>query len=124
MAVSVSPAYPAHVPWFVAGPGQTDILLVAMGLFLVLFVFMIGVLMLRLHHMPEHVAQKEQKAQYQIVAVLGLLAMFTHEDLFWIAGLLLAMIDLPDFSGPLGRIASSLEHLARRGRSTALSDQI
>lgn len=114
----------AHLPWFVAEPGQTDVLLVVMGAFVVLFVLMLGVLMLRLHHLPEHIAQKEQKVQYQLVAVLGLLAMFTHENLFWIAGLLLAMIDLPDFSGPLGRIASSVERIALRRRSGARGGQI
>jgi hypothetical protein len=31
---------------------------------------------------------------------------------FWVAGLLLALIDLPDFQAPLGRIATSLEKLS------------
>ena len=114
MVDSRSSATDAHMPWFIAGAGQIDVLLVVMGAFLVLFVFMFGVLMLRLHHLPEHIAHKEQKVQYELVAVLGLLAMFTHENLFWIAGLLLAMIDLPDFSGPLGRMASSVERIAWR----------
>lgn len=109
----------AHVPWFVAGPGETDVLLILMAVFLVLFIFMFGVLMLRLHHLPEHIAHKEQKVQYQLVATLGLLAMFTHENLFWIAGLLLAMIDLPDFSGLLGRIASSVRRISRNRGSSA-----
>ena len=30
----------------------------------------------------------------EIVAILGLLALFTHIHLFWVAGLLLAMIEL------------------------------
>ena len=42
-------------------------------------------------------AHKSQKLQFEIVAVLGLLALFTHIHLFWIAGLLLALVDLPDF---------------------------
>lgn len=117
MVTSESSTRHAQPPWFVAEPGRTDLLLIAMGVFLVLLVFLVGVLMLRLHHLPEHIAQKEQKAQYQLVAVLGLLAMFTHENLFWIAGLLLAMIDLPNFSGLLGRIAKSVERLAWRRRS-------
>src|SRR6516165_5450797 len=71
-----SPASSVHLPWFIAGPGQTDVLLVIMGVFLVVFTFLIGVLMLRLHHLPEHIAGKEQKIQYQFVAVLSLLAMF------------------------------------------------
>jgi hypothetical protein len=32
--------------------------------------------------------------------------------IFWIAGLLLAMVDLPDFGTPLNRIAGSAEKLA------------
>jgi hypothetical protein len=38
--------------------------------------------------------------------------LFTHIHLFWIAGLILAMIDLPDFGTPLRRIAGSVEKLA------------
>ena len=117
MVASDSSIRHAQLPWFVAEPGRTDVLLVVMGVFVVLLVFLVGVLMLRLHHLPEHIAQKEQKVQYQLVAVLGLLAMFTHQNLFWIAGLLLAMIDLPDFSGSLGRITKSVERIAWRRRS-------
>jgi hypothetical protein len=46
------------------------------------------------------------------VAVLGLLALFTHIHLFWVIGLLLAMVDLPDFGTPLRRIAGSVEKIA------------
>ena len=45
--------------------------------------------------------------------MLGLLALFTHIHLFWVAGLLLAMIDIPDFGArSLSRIAGSTEKLA------------
>jgi len=43
---------------------------------------------------------------------LGLLALFTHIHLFWIVGLLLAMVDLPDFGTPLRSIAGSVEKIA------------
>lgn len=112
MINSQTPPSHARLPWFIAAPGETDVLLIAMGVFLILFVFMFGIVMLRLHHLPEHIAQKERKVQYQLIAVLGLLAMFTHENLFWIAGLLLAMIDLPDFAGLFSRIAGSVERIA------------
>ena len=46
------------------------------------------------------------------MAVLGLLALFTHNHLFWVIGLILAMIDLPDFGTPLRRIAGSVEKIA------------
>jgi hypothetical protein len=57
-------------------------------------------------------AHKSQKLQFEIVAVLGLLALFTHIHLFWVIGLLLAMIDLPDFGTPLRSIAGSVEKIA------------
>ena len=57
-------------------------------------------------------AHKSQKLQFEIVAVLGLLALFTHMHIFWVVGLLLALIDLPDFGTPLRRIAGSLEKIA------------
>jgi hypothetical protein len=57
-------------------------------------------------------AHKSKKLQIEIVAVLGLLALFTHVHLFWVAGLLLAFIDLPDFASPLRRMARALEKQA------------
>ena len=50
----------------------------------------------------------------EIVAVLALISLFTHNHLFWIAGLLLAFIDLPDFKTPMSSIARSLEKLSGR----------
>ncbi len=87
-----------------------------MATFLIAFVLAAGILYLRLHHLPEHLAHKSQKIQYEIVGVLGLLAMFTHVHAFWIAGLLLAFIDIPDFGTPLGRISSALERMATHRR--------
>ncbi len=53
-----------------------------------------------------------KKLQFEVVAVLGLLSLFTHVHLFWVAGLLLALIDLPDFTTPLKRMAGALEKLS------------
>jgi hypothetical protein len=44
--------------------------------------------------------------------VLGLISLFTHMHIFWVAGLLLALIDLPDFGTPLRSIAGSVERIA------------
>ena len=63
----------------------------------------------------ERMAHRNHKLQFEIVAVLGLLALFTHIHLFWVAGLLLALIDIPDFGGSLSRIAGSTEKLAGIG---------
>ena len=86
--------------------------MVVMSLFLALAVVMFGIMFLRLHTLPERMAHKSQKIQFELVAVLGLIALFTHMHIFWIAGLLLAMIDFPDFGTSLGRIAASTEKLA------------
>jgi hypothetical protein len=111
-----------HLPFFITPPGQTDSLMVAMGVFLVVAVVMVGVFYLKLHALPEHLAHKGQKVQFQIVAVLGLLALFTHNHAFWIAGLLLALIQLPDISNPLSSITRSLETIAARQPSPESAD--
>lgn len=112
MTESLHQAAPHHLPWFVTSPGETDTLMVATAIFLVLAVLAVGTLFLRLHTLPERMAHKSQKIQFEIVAVLGLLALFTHMHIFWVAGLLLALIDLPDFGNPLRRMAGSLEKIA------------
>ena len=112
MTASLNPAAPHHLPAFIAAPGETDVLMVVMAVVLVLAVLGVGILFLRLHTLPERMAHKSHKLQFEIVAVLGLLALFTHMHIFWVIGLLLAMIDLPDFGTPLRRIAGSVESIA------------
>ena len=112
MTASLNPAAPHHLPIFVTAPGETDVLMVVMAVVLVLAVLAIGLLFLRLHTLPERIAHKSHKLQFEIVAVLGLLALFTHMHIFWVAGLLLALIDIPDFGNPIRRIAGSLERIA------------
>ena len=112
MTASLHPAAPHHLPAFIAAPGESDVLMVVMAVFLVIAVLAVGLLFLRLHTLPERIAHKSHKLQFEIVAVLGLLALFTHMHVFWVAGLLLALIDLPDFGNPLSRMAGSLEKIA------------
>jgi hypothetical protein len=103
---------PHHLPFYIAKPGETDVLMIVMGIFLILAVLGVGNLYLHLHSLPERMAHKSQKLQFEIVAVLCLISLFTHMHIFWIAGLLLALVDLPDFSTPLTRIAGSVEKMA------------
>lgn len=112
MANSVHEAATHHLPSFITAPGQTDVLMVIMSIVLILAIFGFGILFLRLHTLPERMAHKSQKLQFEIVAVLGLIALFTHMHIFWIIGLLLALIEFPDFGTPLGRIAQSVETIA------------
>lgn len=119
MAEALNPAAIHHLPPFVTAPGQTDWLFVVTALFVVLAVVGIGVFYFKLHALPEQLAHRGQKLQLEIVAVLGLIALFTHNHAFWIAGLLLALIPLPDFTTPLGSIARSLERIAASNKAAA-----
>jgi hypothetical protein len=112
MAESLNPAASHHLPSFITPPGETDVLMVIMAIVLLLSVLGFGILFLRLHTLPERMAHRTHKLQFEIVAVLGLIALFTHQHIFWVAGLLLALIDLPDFGTMLGRIAGSVERMA------------
>jgi len=112
MAEPLHPAAITHLPPFITAPGETDILFVVMAIFVVLALIGMGIFYFKLHALPEQMAHRGQKVQFQIVAVLALLALFTHNHAFWIAGLLLALIPLPDFTTPLGSIARALERIA------------
>src|SRR5450755_4004128 len=112
MSEALHPSAPHDLPGFITAPGDTDTLMVVVGIVLLVSVLGVGNLYLRLHSLPERMAHKSQKLQFEIVAVLGLLALFTHIHIFWVAGLLLAMIDIPDFGTPLRSIAGSVEKIA------------
>lgn len=103
---------PHVTPFYITAPGQTDGLFVTMGIVVLLSIIGIGILYFKLHALPEHMAHRGQKVQFEIVAVLALLALFTHNHAFWIAGLLLALVPLPDFSTPLTSMAQSLGKMA------------
>jgi hypothetical protein len=72
----------------------------ATGVFVPVFILVAGLLMLPLHHLPMQIARTEE-AQYEVVAVLCVLALLTQENLYWIAALLLAVTDIPDFRAGL-----------------------
>jgi len=119
MAQTLHPAAIHHLPAFVTAPGETDVLFVGTAIFVLLALIGIGILYFKLHALPEQLAHRGQKVQFQLVAVLGLLALFTHNHAFWIAALLLALIPLPDLTTPLTSIAGSLDRLAASAESKA-----
>jgi hypothetical protein len=122
MSAEMHPVATHHVPAFIAGPRETDVLMTVTAVILVLAVLAVGILFLRLHTLPERMAHKGHKLQFEIVAVLGLLALFTHMHIFWVIGLLLALVDIPDFGTPLRRMAGSLEKLAGLPPGDAAAD--
>ena len=108
------PVATEHLPIFITPPGQTDVLFNVMAVFIVLMVLVVGNLYLRLHALPERMSHRANVVQMEIVAVLALISLFTHNHIFWIVGLLLAFIRIPDFSTPMVSIAESLEKLSGR----------
>ncbi|OSP56691.1 hypothetical protein [Pseudoruegeria sp. SK021] len=121
----ISPDLPAglvvdHIPGFITGPGQSDWLFQGVGIFVVLLILVIGHFYLHLHSLPDRLAHRANSTQLQVVGILTLLALFTHNNLFWVAALLLVTIQLPDIVTPLTSIARSLE-AGRRDRQPDLA---
>ena len=115
MAQQLNPAAAHHLPAFITAPGETDVLFGIMAVVLIGAVLGIGVFFFWLHSLPERMVH--HKVQFDIVAVLCLLSLFTHQHAFWVAALLLALIKFPDFStldflAPLRSTAVSLEKMA------------
>jgi hypothetical protein len=100
------------MPSFITAPGETDVLMLITAVILLVSIVMFGILFLRLHHLPEHWAHGAGKLQLEIVSVLCLIGLLTHKHAFWIAALLLALIDFPDFPGWFGRITRAVERIA------------
>ena len=89
MSEALHPAAPHHLPGFITAPGDSDVVMIGVGIFLIAAVLGVGNLYLHLHAPPERMAHRTHKLQFEIVAVLGLLALFTHNHLFWVIGLFL-----------------------------------
>jgi len=101
-----------ELPFFITGPGETDVLLIAMIVFVLVVILLLGVFYLYLHALPERMAHRANGTQLQIVSILALLALFTQEEMFWIAALLIVAIRIPDFITPITSIAQSLQRMA------------
>jgi hypothetical protein len=110
VAESVHPASHDHLAWFITAPGETDVLMVVAAVFFVFSALGIGVVYFWLLALPMQYAN--MKVQGQIVCVLALIALFTQVEIFWIAALLLALIDFPDLITPIRRIARSVEEFS------------
>lgn len=104
-----SAAHPIDdLPFFITGPGGTDVLFILVSIALVLVVLGFGVLYFTVQAWPDRLAKGANKVQLQIVGILGLLSLLTFNNAFWVAGLLLAAIRIPDIVTPLWAISRSL----------------
>ncbi len=96
MSEAPHPLATQHLPFFITPPGQSDVLMNVTIVFLVAVVLIVGNFYLRLHALPERMAHRANVVQFEVVAVLALLA----------------LICIPDFSTPLASIANSLEKIS------------
>jgi hypothetical protein len=123
LTASPNPVATTHLPFFVTAPGDTDVLFNVTLVFVIACIVLTGVIFFTIHSLPERMAHKSKKIQFDIVAVLGLLSLLSHEHVFWVAALLLAFIEIPDFLSPFRRIATSVETIAEQEAAGSLVDQ-
>ena len=111
MSGELHPLAPHTLPPFVGAADGSDPLFSAIIFIVILAILGVGVFYLKLHAIPEQLAHKHGNTQSQLIMVLALLALFTHNNIFWVAALVLALLKLPDFLTPINSISESLKRL-------------
>lgn len=108
------PMATGHIPSYVTQADGSDFLLTFMFIFTVLVIVLIGVGYFTLHSIPEKIAHESNHPQFQLVGILALLALFTHNGLFWVAAILVAGFQFPDVAAPLRAIADAIRSLGNK----------
>lgn len=109
MAMSdVHPMAPEHIPSYVTAADGSDFLFTFMAVFTIVVIMLIGVAYFTLHALPEKMAHNSSHPQFQLVGILALLALFTHNNVFWVAAILMAGFQMPDLAAPLRAIADAI----------------
>lgn len=116
MAENIHPMAPHHLPPFFSSPDGSDSLFTIMIFLVVGVILLLGVLYFTLHSLPERMAHKGNATQLQLISILCILALFTHNNIFWVFALVLAAFRPPDFATPLNSIADSLQRIVGRDR--------
>lgn len=94
MENSVSDEVMARLPFWVTPPGETDGFLIVVGFFLIMALLGFGALYFTVQAIPDRMAAGAHKVQMQLVGVLGLISLFTLNNAFWIAAILIAAVPL------------------------------
>jgi hypothetical protein len=121
MSDTQHPLAPHELPGFLAAADGSDKLMVLVVILLLLLLLVVGNYYLKLHALPERMAHKTSHTQLQIITALALLALFTHNNLFWVAALLLAVVKFPDYLTPLNSIAKSLAEMRKDPKPGAVT---
>ena len=111
---ALHPMATGHIPHYIAAADGSDYLFNFMIVFLIVAVILIGVSYFTLHSIPEKMAHKSNHPQFQLVGILALLALFTHNGLFWVAAILVAGFQFPDWGAPLRAIADAIDRNGAR----------
>ena len=82
------------LPFWVTPPGESDVFLFVVGCVLVLVLLGFGALYLTVQAITDRMAAGAHKVQMQLVGVLGLISLFTLNNAFWIAAILIAAVPL------------------------------
>ncbi|WP_372573808.1 hypothetical protein [Ruegeria jejuensis] len=107
----IHPLAAEHIPSYVVAADGSDFLFTFMLVFTVAVILLIGVGYFTLHSIPEKMAHESNHPQFQLVGILALLALFTHNGIFWIAAILVAGFQIPDLAAPLRSIADAIRSL-------------
>ncbi|NOD49464.1 MULTISPECIES: hypothetical protein [unclassified Ruegeria] len=91
---SISDEAMARLPFWVTPPGETDGFLIVVGILLVVVLLGFGALYFTVQAIPDRMAAGAHKVQMQLVGVLGLISLFTLNNAFWIAAILIAAVPL------------------------------
>ncbi|WP_264210645.1 hypothetical protein [Leisingera thetidis] len=102
------PMATGHIPSYVTAADGSDFLFSFMAVFTAVLILLIGVAYFTLHALPERMAHKNNHPQFQLVGILALLALFTHNNVFWVAAILMAGFQIPDLAAPLRAIADAI----------------
>lgn len=100
MTPELSPVELSQLPFFVTGPGEVDLFQIAVAVFLILVVLGFGALYFTIQAIPERLAGGANKAQMQIIGLLGLLSLFTLNNAYWVAALIFAAIPVNEIIAP------------------------
>lgn len=114
MSDTVSQIDMESLPYFITPPGETDQMMLILAISMPVILLVFGAFFLHLHSVPDRMAHKASHNQLQLIGILTLLALFTHNNVLWLLALIVAALNPPDLLTPLRSMARSLARLSRR----------
>lgn len=118
----IHPMAPEHLPPYLSPADGSDPLLILIIGGTIIAVLCLGALYFRIHSIPEHLGEKHNNTQINLISVLTILALFTHNNIFWVVALIIAVVKIPDFMTPLNSIAEALSQMAKKDETTKCSE--